>query len=45
MEKITWIYNDEYYAMGRSYKEYISTDGLLIKQIWDDGFEEVYNIG
>lgn len=45
MEKIIWIYRGEYGEMGRSYKEYISADGLLIKQIWDDGFEEVYNIG
>lgn len=45
MENIIWIYRDEYYAMGKSYEEYISADGLLVKMIWDDGFQEVYEIG
>lgn len=45
MENITWIYIDEYYAMGRGYEEYISADGLLGKIIWDDGCQEIYDIG
>lgn len=45
MEKIIWFYRDEYEDGGRSYKEYISADGLLVKMIWDNGIQEVYDIG
>ena len=44
-ENVKWIflqYVGESFSNG--YEEYISKDGLFCKQIWDDGYIEIFKI-
>lgn len=40
----TWIKIHEDGACGVSYEEYISEDGKLCKQVWNDGYEEIFEV-
>jgi hypothetical protein len=45
MKNVKWIflqYVGE--SISNSFEEYISADGLFCKQIWDDGFVEIFRI-
>ncbi len=39
-----WIKISEYSAMGVSYEEFISADEKYGKMVWNDGYEEIYEI-
>lgn len=39
-----WVFVQEVSAMGISYKEYVSEDGILGKIVWFDGEEEIYEL-
>ena len=43
---ITWKFYDKYIGVGSwvGYEEYISEDGTLLKRVWDDGEEEIFEI-
>jgi hypothetical protein len=44
MKNIKWNYVKTIEAMGQGFKQYISEDGRLCKNIWFDGYEEVFEI-
>ena len=44
MKDIKWNYIKTITAMGQGFKQYISEDGTLCKNIWFDGYEEVFEI-
>lgn len=39
-----WILNGRFESMGFGFDEYISEDGKQCKQVWDDGYEETFEI-
>lgn len=41
-ESPRWVFTDTIEANGCAVKEYVSDDGLLCKQVFDDGVEEVF---
>lgn len=45
MEEIKWMYVTTHHAMGTWYEEYVSEDGTLAKEVWHDGYIEVYEVG
>ena len=40
-----WIYVNHYEHCGVGFDEYVSADGTLVKQIWFDGYEEIFEKG
>ena len=43
MEEIKWIYIQTVQVGAFWYDEYVSEDGKKAKQVWHDGFEEIYS--
>lgn len=43
-KQVTWEYVGTISAMGQAFDEYISQDGKLCKQVWLDGYEEIFEI-
>lgn len=41
---LAWIYSNTIEACGTIIDEYISEDGKYCKQVWNDGFEEIFEI-
>lgn len=41
---LAWIYSNTIEACGTVIDEYISEDGKYCKQVWNDGFEEIFEI-
>jgi hypothetical protein len=41
---IKWIYVKTIEAMGSGFSVYVSEDNTIGKNIWFDGYEEVYHI-
>ena len=41
-EQSQWIYVGRIESHGVGFEEYTSADGKLGKQVWDDGYEEIY---
>ena len=39
-----WKYVGRYEAVGFGFDEYVSADGTHCKQVWDDGFVEIFEI-
>lgn len=39
-----WIWVKYEQAFGNGFNEYISTDGHYCKQVWFDGYEEIFEI-
>ena len=37
-----WIYVAHYEHCGVGFDEYISTDGKKVKQVWYDGYTEIF---
>jgi hypothetical protein len=37
-----WIYVNHYEHCGVGFDEYVSADGALVKQVWFDGYEEIF---
>ena len=44
MTEIKWNFIQTVSANGIYYDEYESEDGKLCKQIWSDGYEEIFEI-
>ena len=40
--KWTWVKREQ--AFGNGFDEYISADGCYCKQVWFDGYEEIFEI-
>ena len=40
-----WIFVAHFECYGVSFDEYISEDGTLVKQVWHDGYEEIFEKG
>ena len=40
-----WIFIAHIEHGGFSFDEYISEDGTLVKQVWHDGYEEIFEKG
>ena len=41
---IEWLHVCRHEACGLGFDEYISADGTKCKQVWDDGFVEIFEI-
>ena len=41
---LPWTKVNEFGAFGVSAEEYIDASGKFMKQVWNDGFEEVFEI-
>ena len=39
-----WIYQGRVEVSGFGFNEYISEDGTHCKQVWDDGYVEIFEI-
>ena len=37
-----WIFVAHFEHCGVWFDEYVSTDGALVKQVWHDGYEEIF---
>jgi hypothetical protein len=44
MTDTKWIWAQTEQAFGNGYDEYISADGRYCKQVWFDGYEEIFEI-
>lgn len=44
MTEIKWIWVKTEQAFGNGFDEYISADGRYCKQVWFDGYEEIFEI-
>ena len=40
-----WIFIAHYEHCGVGFDEYLSEDGKLVKQVWHDGYEEIFEKG
>ena len=45
MTNIKWNYIGTIEAMGEGFDQYESEDGTLGKNVWFDGYEEIFEIG
>lgn len=43
-KELEWVQINEVSAAGTTMTEYIDTTGKWCKQVWDDGFVEIYKI-
>ena len=43
-EKIKWVFVQEVFVAGISYEEYVSEDGKFGSLVYNDGYEEIYEI-
>ena len=44
MTEIKWIWVKTEQAFGDGFDEYVSEDGRYCKQVWYDGYEEIFEI-
>ena len=44
MTKTKWIWVKTEQTFGNGFNEYISADGRYCKQVWFDGYEEIFEI-
>ena len=44
MTDTKWIWAKTEQAYGNGYDEYISADGRYCKQVWFDGYEEIFEL-
>ena len=44
MTDTKWIWVQTEQALGNGFDEYISADGRYCKQVWFDGYEEIFEI-
>lgn len=44
MVEIKWIWVKTEQAFGNGFDEYVSADGQYCKQVWFDGYEEIFEI-
>lgn len=44
MTENEWIWTGREEAFGNGYDEYISPDGRYCKQVWFDGYQEIFEI-
>ena len=44
MTDTKWIWVKCEQALGNGFDEYVSTDGRYCKQVWFDGYEEIFEI-
>lgn len=44
MTEIKWIWVKTEQTFGNGFNEYISADGHYCKQVWFDGYEEIFEI-
>ena len=40
-----WVFIAHYEHCGVGFDEYLSEDGKLVKQVWHDGYEEIFEKG
>ena len=40
-----WIFVAHFEHCGVGFDEYISADGTLVRQVWHDGYEEIFEKG
>lgn len=43
--KTQWIFVAHHEACGIGFDEYVSADGTYCKQVWHDGYTEIFEIG
>lgn len=43
-KEIKWEFVQEVSVVGISYKEYVSEDGKFGRMVYNDGYEEIYEI-
>lgn len=39
-----WFFVERFESMGFGYNEYINEDNTKCRQVWDDGYEEIFEI-
>ena len=37
-----WIFVAHFEHCGVGFDEYVSVDGIFVKQVWNDGYEEIF---
>ena len=42
--QMEWFFVGRFESMGLGYDEYVNEDNTKCRQVWDDGYEEIFEI-